>query len=524
MFKVREKSYRDLILERNILTIPIYQRHYVWGEAEWEDFFNDLLNILKYNYRPHYMGNLLFKKHQTDIIDGQQRLITISLFLLAYKKIAGTSISSTRLDAVLSSNLNVNDEDNIYQSILYNTYDEARPITNKESKHIASAYKFFQKRIIDENFLLHLHTDLNLIRVLKKIIFVDIEIINADASIYLIFETLNARGIELNISDLVKNHIIDKATNKEFVRREYQIIERNIDGDEFEKLFQSFYNSKNNKKKLLKEITVNINNDEDIRSFLSDLLEYANIYRALNDERDILWNGNGDIAKHIRYFRSYKDSYVFKIILIPAKKYMNHSNFLKTMKYLEALIFRYLVICQKDQEKLKLKFYEIAQKINNRDIRIFRDIKPHLNKFSIDNEEFQNSFSYRTIEYSDNYANPTVRYIMYRLENYLAREERYILDQSDASIEHIGSQSNTAIDNVFRLGNYTLLTQRHNERASNKSFVQKKEHIYNQSTFLLTIGSNKEMKSLVSYNEWSLLNIRDRQKRMAKIAAKVWKI
>lgn len=92
-----------------------------------------------------------------------------------------------------------------------------------------------------------------MLRVLNKLFFVIITIDN-ETNPYLIFETLNARGIDLNISDLVKNYLLDLAKSDEelstFITSEWKQFMGDYQSEQFENIFQSYYKSSNNRKKL----------------------------------------------------------------------------------------------------------------------------------------------------------------------------------------------------------------------------------------------------------------------------------
>jgi uncharacterized protein with ParB-like and HNH nuclease domain len=501
----------------------------VWGGNEWEDLFNDVLNIIKLDFKPHFLGTLLLKKDSTsfEIIDGQQRLITLSLFLMAYRDAYSEQLTFQYIKQHIANRIVLHDRDNVYDAIYNKTYQSDRTLTDEESKNIKKAYLYFYKKFSKKGLFGKVTTDFNLYRILNKLFFIVIDI-DEDASPYLIFETLNARGVDLNISDLVKNHLIDRASiNHEFsnfVQREWNVMTGGL-SDDFEKVFQAFYQSSSNRKKLLKEITVNVNEEDEIRNFLRSLRSYVEFYKKLEDDTAITWSGNAEYIRFVKSLKSFENNHLLKILAIPILTTYPKKLRLGALKFLESLIFRYVVICQKDTKQLEEKLYSVAKKINDKTVKKYGELKSEFNEFLVDDEEFETLFAYRSLEYSSEYANPMVRYIIYKIENYLVGEERYILGVSNASIEHIGSQSNTSISKVYRLGNYALLTREENSAAGNKDFVTKKEEYYKNSTFEITNGApNSPIKSLASYNAWDIENINKRQMEMAKVATKVWKI
>jgi uncharacterized protein with ParB-like and HNH nuclease domain len=222
MLKTKKTNFYQTFLKGNFI-IPSYQRGYVWKKNELEDFYNDVVNIveLKRFQTTHFLGNILLKKQNNnyEIIDGQQRFITIILFIKAFEEVYKTYKPMLRkgyINKLFEHNLLVIDSDNIFDAILNGTFYESRTTTNESSKNIKTAYLYFKNKI-DNNgrplFKKTINTDESLYRVLMRLIFIEIEI-DSEVNQYLIFETLNARGVELNISDLVNNHLVDHSTNK----------------------------------------------------------------------------------------------------------------------------------------------------------------------------------------------------------------------------------------------------------------------------------------------------------------------
>lgn len=532
MLQAYKKNYKQFIDKYQKIQIPNYQRDYVWSENEWEDFFNDILNIVKLDFKPHFMGTLLLKENSTnfEIIDGQQRLITLNIFLMAYRDAYNDRLEFKYTTDYLDNRIIVTDADNIYNAIFNETYTQGqRTINDDQSKNIEKAYQYFFKKFQKKGLFGKVTTDFNLSRILNKLFFITIEIENT-TNPYLIFETLNARGIDLNISDLVKNHLLDLSKEdtvfNKFISDEWSSLTSDVSLDEFEKIFQSFYQSSNNRKKLLKEITGTINDEPEIRDFLKKLGSYVYMYKKLSNTDSQIWDGDNELINFVKFMNSYKNNHLFKIVMIPLFNNFKRRQVKTIFNFIEALIFRYTTICQKDELKLLEKSYIVAQKINNKSLINFTQLKEELSEYIIDNEEFKYSFAYRSIEYSHSYSNPMVRYILYKLENEVSNSS-LILGTSDASVEHIDSQSSSQFNIVYRLGNYTLLTKEDNRKAKDKSFVDKREQFYtNNSGFSLTFNDaqSADIKGLNKYLEWNLAKIKERQFEMAEIAIKVWRI
>ena len=322
MFSTYKRNYPKVIECNGRITIPAYQRGYVWSEHEWEDFYNDILNIIKLDYKPHFMGTILLKTNSGifEIVDGQQRLITLTLFLFAFRDVYH-SLKFNYIENILKNRIILNDKDNVYESIFRKVYNRGqRTINNSESKNIETAYQFFKKKFENKNLFNQVTTDFNMLRVLNKLFFVIITIDN-ETNPYLIFETLNARGIDLNISDLVKNYLLDLAKSDEelstFITSEWKQFMGDYQSEQFENIFQSYYKSSNNRKKLLKEITGNVVEKVDIEGFLEGLGRYVFWYKKLSDVSNIVWEGDARWINNVRIIKSYKNSHFLGRMAFP---------------------------------------------------------------------------------------------------------------------------------------------------------------------------------------------------------------
>lgn len=548
MLTVKKTTFYDFFTKGDFV-IPAYQRGYVWQKNEWDDFYNDIKNIveLKEYQVTHFMGNILIKKNSAgnyEIIDGQQRLITILLFIKAFEEVyrqIRPLLNKKYIPTIFGHTLHVNDSDNVFSAILNNPNYSNRTTTNDISERIQKAFFEFKTKINNQGnpiFKRTITTDENLYRLLKRLIFIEIEI-DAKHNPYLIFETLNARGVELNISDLVKNHLIEHSTNQIHTNNEWNRITSGLNNNEFERVFQFFYNSSNNKKRLLKEITATINNQITVNDFLQKLSVYTDNYKQLSDITQTYQVG--DVQKYISYLNHLgTDSY--KILAIPAKSKFTPDEFLKVLKLCEVLIFRYVVIGKKDEKVLIKKMYEIAQKISLNTLTTANAIYNILHKdFFVDDEEFENAFSYIRLTYSKrqeyryNNQGTLVKYILYRIENYLRGDLQLSLigtQTNDVSIEHIENESSTNLSNEhkYRLGNYALMREADNNAMGQNglTFIQKRTSTYYlNSQYLTLIGGNANGKTLSAASSYNLMdegNIKNRQRQLAKIAVDLWSL
>ena len=190
--------------------IPVYQRNYDWKKEQCKQLYDDLVNMIKYKYKSHFFGTIVSiyndsgRNREYLIIDGQQRITTISILLLAIVNI----IKENRLKA------NGIIKEKLTNQYLINQYCEdddrklkLKPIKNDrqafeklfynedfiEDSNITSNYKYFYNRIIDGDVSIN-----ELFEAIEKLMIVEIELKNGEDDPQLIFESLNSTGIRFN--------------------------------------------------------------------------------------------------------------------------------------------------------------------------------------------------------------------------------------------------------------------------------------------------------------------------------------
>lgn len=240
-------SLSDIIGNGKIYKVPSYQRDYSWKQDHWEDLWADILSILNDRESVHYMGSIVLQnksekgEKRYSVIDGQQRLATLTLIVLATIKtiqnLVDQNIDKTNNEARIellrkkflgdrdpgsltySAKLELNENNNsFFQSHLM----VFRPPINEKTlgdsdKLLWKAYNFYLEKISQyfannqngeqmANFLNK--------QVAEKLKFIQIVVEN-ELSAYTVFETLNYRGERLTVSDLLKNFLFSLATKSD---------------------------------------------------------------------------------------------------------------------------------------------------------------------------------------------------------------------------------------------------------------------------------------------------------------------
>lgn len=213
-----KKKINDVLNGNRQLIIPFFQRSYVWKEDLWQRFLESMEQVSETG-KEYFLGSIILKQISTStsstvgdvrtVIDGQQRLTTLSLFL----KVLCFKTGKTRK----FENMFILDDDvfaishNMFDKDLFNAIVKMQKLTKIESEsRLAQAFNFFIEKIDPKK--------LNLETILAHVSFVGIDLNNEDDE-QVIFDTINSLGVTLTTGELLKNYLfsqesIDKYTSK----------------------------------------------------------------------------------------------------------------------------------------------------------------------------------------------------------------------------------------------------------------------------------------------------------------------
>jgi hypothetical protein len=261
-----------------VFQIPKYQREYAWSKDQWEDLFNDLMDEASVD--GHFLGSIIAINHTQDaltesvleLVDGQQRITTLTLFLLAvYVELQEIKDSLDDDEMADLSNLrrmltlknpirprvrlqrqNNNNDDFLVIFKEAGLGVTAPNVSNVGNRRIKRSYKYFQKAMNErfenseldrKDFLLDVFARI------KRAILITLEV-ESHADAFVLFESLNNRGLSLSPIDLIKNALLAKADRDQGidVDEAYQSWELWLEnlGPEYvdqERFFRQFYNA-----------------------------------------------------------------------------------------------------------------------------------------------------------------------------------------------------------------------------------------------------------------------------------------
>ncbi|WP_027002520.1 DUF262 domain-containing protein [Hugenholtzia roseola] len=537
--------------------VPLYQRDYAWKEDNWEDLWNDILLVLETN-SVHYMGVIVLQslgQSRYAIIDGQQRLTTLTLFALSciqiLKELAAQELEKEANEErirILSSKflgekeaasltytskLTLNKTNNLFFQLNLLTLKRPAPSVvlklNDSDKLLLNCLDFFYKKIT-----LHFQTNLSGEKiawlldeiVARKVIFTQISVEN-ELQAYLVFETLNSRGSVLSSVDLLKNYLfslVPQEATQQIISEKWNYIVDWVGVENFPLFLRRYWISKNKlvrPEHLYKHIKAKIKTVDNLFDLLEDLEKNAVYYVALHQASDELWRGNREIQKRIGEIGLFQAQAGLPLLLIAYEKMLPF--FDKILKLITTIAFRYTVMGGYPEGRLEEVYHKAAIKVAAGEITNLIQLAKEIEILYISDTDFKNSFSAKS--FNTRRHKKLIRYILFELENKIASQD-YDFEAHNATIEHILPENpqndweanfpnHTKNNYVFRIGNYTLLEANKNREVGNKDYTEKLT-AYQTSQFFLT--------KQITYPDWNPHNLEKRQLELAKIATTVWRV
>lgn len=536
--------------------VPTYQRDYSWKQDNWEDLWADIILVLE-SETVHYMGAIVLQNKGNKtfaVIDGQQRLTTISILALAciqkIKALANNGIdkeaNEERVKLLSSkfigdkdpasltyfSKLKLNENnDSFFQRYILTFQEPATQRNLKDSdKLLLKAYKFYCEKI--NTYFKGSEKGEDIAKFLNEVIaerlmFIQIVVEN-ELRAYTVFETLNSRGVGLTVTDLLKNYLFSLAATVDLphIRAQWDRIVDTVGLDNFPVFLRHYWISKNSlvrQEHLYKIIRTKILRSEDLFELLEDLEKNVVLYVALSNSADELWKGDRELKKRIREIELFQVKQCLPILMISHEKLPNV--FDKIAKIISVISFRSTVIGGYHSSKLEEVYNKASIKIARGEITTPQAVANEVKELYLSDIDFKNDFATKSLNTRRN--KKLIRYILFELENQLNNNGvAYDFEDNTATIEHILPENATVewerffpknvMDNyVFRIGNYTLLEEGKNRDIGNKLYDEKL-NVYKTSGFKGT--------SDISYLEWNANNLDKRQATLAKLATTIWKL
>ncbi|WP_338596244.1 DUF262 domain-containing HNH endonuclease family protein [Clostridium baratii] len=535
--------------------IPVYQRNYDWKKEQCKQLYDDLINVVKYDYKSHFFGTIvsIYNDSSRDreylIIDGQQRITTVSLMLLAIYNI----LDKERLES------NKIRKEKIYNQYLVNPYmdDDSKlklkPIKDDrkvfedifndevldEESNISINYKYFYNRIIEGEVSID-----DLYSAIERLMIVEIELKNGEDDPQLIFESLNSTGLDLTDADKVRNFILmDKSSKEqeELYNNYWNKVEKNTLYN-VTNFIRDYMTMKEKKISNINKVYTNFktyikDNNIDIKDCLKDMLIYSEYYNKILTSKTGIKEADNHLERINKMEVRVSYPFFLEILNDYYKNVICEKELIEIFNIIESYIFR-RIMCKVATNALNKVFMNLCKEIknykdyDNNYVEILKFIlsNKNLSQRIPDDTEFKRNFFENNIY---NWKSKNKLYLLERLENYNNTEKvdiERLVDQNELTIEHIMPQNLTPNwiemlgDNykeihekyLHTIGNLTLTG--YNSQMSNRPFQDKKniENGFNNSRLKLN-------KYIASVEKWDEEEINKRTERLFDIAKEIWK-
>lgn len=535
--------------------IPVYQRNYDWKIENCKQLYDDLIQVIKNNSKTHFFGSIVSvyepsgRNTEFLIIDGQQRLTTMSLLFLALYNLLEEKI-------IISEDESLKDQ--IYEDFLVDKYQpqekrmKLKPIKNDQKafsklfnskddyikdSNLTINYSYFYERIQKQEITID-----ELFDAICRLEIINITLNNEDNP-QLIFESLNSTGLDLSEGDKIRNYILmglPKQKQDEYYEKYWNCIEKCTKYD-----VSSFIRDYLSVKQLVipsqKKVYIDFKKyveDSSLKiiEILEDLLSYAKRYNILLCGKTSSKELNSCINRLNRLETTVTRPFFLEVLRLYDENQINLNEVTEAFSITESYLFR-RTICDLPTNALNKIFLLLNREIMRYDgtdsnyiekLKFALLSKKDRARFPND-DDFSLMFTEKPI-YQMNSKNKI--YILERLENFGTLEDKDIYrhyDEGEYSIEHIMPQHLTPAwikelgDSyeeihdtwLHRIANLTLTA--YNSKYSNSTFVEKKtmKNGFEDSGIRLNTYVSKKDK-------WTLAELRDRNDYLLKRALDIW--
>lgn len=524
--ETKEYSFAGLVNTYRRFSIPNFQRSYKWGNKQVTDFFD----AIEQNDEGYFIGNIVcvlgnkLNDNRLTIVDGQQRITTITLLLIALRDYATElSLSDSEEESSIDwVNDFLKDRDkkekkdyyvlhtkkqafnevltDLINSSIKDKYDKAQMVYLKAYRILKSLIaEKVKKDVTKLEELTQKTTELEIVNI----------VLNSDKEVFNAFDGLNSKGLGLSTSDQVKNHLFSHAATLKCldeVEQKWNEMETDFNKtnpDIITKFLRHLWISENkyiSGKDLYDSIKKEISNNKTPKSLIkySDkILFYSKFY--LGVKYKIFANNLNDLDSNITStlvnFRFLDNQQIYEILLALYSKCKVDKTFKpKYFRDISIILWnfclrtKFLTISPSEYERDFANYCEIIKNTKSEDlINKSKTFFDKLRKWTKDREQFVDNIN-DDLVYDGNSNNNLIEFILRKI---IEKEEKNLITLTETSIEHIlpqepkdwGYTKKEIKDFVHNIGNLTLLHPKDNEKAKNKPMKKKCSEIYNNSHF-----------------------------------------
>lgn len=553
-------SYLTSLLKLSdaVFNIPVYQRNYDWDTDNCLQLFSDLETITVTG-KDHFIGSIVYISIGTatgpeyNIIDGQQRITSVMLFLKALHDYSDNELFRKQIKRGFLINIGLDDapkmklkqvesDSTVYEKIIMQEeFNEAAFTAMEKATHVFKNYLFFKERISQSI------ADLpSLYNAVFKLEIIDVCLTTEDPQE--VFESMNSTGKSLTNTDLLRNYLLmdlSHSKQEKLYKKYWSQIEKNV-GLEWMEQYMVHYlimkrksdsmhinrrSAKVNKNTLYDSYKIYFppesKQDDGTEKLMEDMYRYSVLYRKIvnNDNPDTPFaKAVHEIihelsAEHVAVFLLY-------LLNVQQEQQISDEEMLAAVHACISYVFRVRIFKGSTSNQffaLAIQYFERGDESTPFIDRVWDALTSGQGRYRFPKDrEFRNTFE--NMDMYLEFKPPMIRYILYKFER---RRTKEVVEPENVTIEHILPQEpkewishlvnihdNDYLENTHKIGNLTLTKL--NSEVSNDPF-EKKKQFYENSGYAIT-------REIAEHNDWNSTEIRKRSSSMANEAVDIWSL
>lgn len=567
--KPYDKTVRDLLGSKRQFVIPRFQREYSWDKKNYQEFLEDMLGNLiikdgRISSSQYFLGTMLFignfaegTEQEIQVVDGQQRLTTITILFSAMSDIfltLGEQTLSRQLFAYIMTEDDDGNEVRILKSktsypfFSYFIQDKEKKMspdaTTEEEHCIKETYEYFRAQLTEaklKSMLKRKHgseivealSEIDVLKALRDQVlnstFISISTTDREQA-NKIFEILNAKGKRLAYIDLIKNKIfevLNKVEPADFAEEAWKNIKETLSfGKESVGLatfYQHFWSSKYKKvssNKLYEAFNSTIKKSEtEYTEFIKELLKNAKIYMQIVNPKREDYNNRKEyfgIVQSLSCINNYFNVVQVRIALLALfdtkqRGIVDFTMLRDTLSCLENFHFAYNAILANRTNRLEKIYSSFAIALRKSQTKaeakcVIRDkLVAPLDELFPTFDSFSEKFVALSFTKKDKVSNVKTKYAINKLNSLYSNNEVFA---NDGTIEHIIPEKEQG--NTLNIGNLILLEDNLNVEAGHENYANKCA-VYAKSNYIWV------KNFVVQHEQWDSSMIEQRAKEMAKV-------
>ncbi len=542
------------MLDHDKYEVPRYQRGYAWSDKQVDQFWEDLEYAMSMNKDKHFFGTI-YTDGFDKILDGQQRITTVFLFLLAAKNYLKTKdakddminrlekhlLNETKPKLILSK---FNDE--YFQELVNDSSNIKRSpsdFENDSNYNMSKAYRKLHEKITQYGNKKGLNTVKKLIEKLLHDFQVIQVLVTNSSDAYSMFNLVNNRGIPLNQYDLIRNHIFAELEQLNVDERQIEDVDKkwsqiakntrkstNYTIDVFIQHILSFKRDNVPVKDIFKALKKEVKPGEMLK-WVADANEWSTIVKTLRKPNGNFCDHAGrsyDSERHIKRINTLGAVAVYPLLMVGFTKYWDKRDY-ASFNILSEVCLKYHLVAKTignaSVSEYQNSLFKIARNCYKKDCDVNeiidalcathsyisdKDLESMLMAYKPRRQPALILLELIEAEHSDTISHNTVT-VEHIMPKTIGKWLKYICKIHDQCSDEYAEGIHQKYFN--RLGNLTLLNKVPNSRLGDNSFAVKLK-TYGKSNYQIT-------KEIASEEQWGQAQIERRQKKFVTELKKI---